>query len=167
MNKKGEESTSSSIMEAGTTVISIMVVLLIIIPVALIIYGLIYKDTGVKNSFQDLTYEVDKVIKTGKPSMAALYLSDKYDLVAFTSQNLKSGRYDKPTQCGLDYCLAICKKGLVFVKDNCEPPIAHKRYQEIELIFDENDPVLVSGTKGIVNVDISQQDNKITIKKAA
>ncbi|MBI2670983.1 hypothetical protein HYX18_03335 [Candidatus Woesearchaeota archaeon] len=163
MNKKGVE--AHTLLESGLIVLAAFLVLfLIYVGIQVGQAFFVSKDAEIKKSFNNLVEDIDSVIVSGKEIIVPIYLTNKYDLVAFDSQGHKSGPYEKPTECGLTYCIVICKKGIVGLIDNCKPPISFKVY-EIEILFDKDKPVLIYGIDGIVLVNVTKVDNKISIKQ--
>ena len=163
MNKKAQETAGpENIMDIIRVILTALVVLFLIYVGVQLWYVSNSKDQEVVNSFTTLAQQVDSTIATGTSGIVPFYITDKYDLVAFDNKQLSSGRYQKPSECGLSYCLVICKQGVISLKNNCMAPLTYKQYN-VPLTFDVNNPVLVHGINGIINVNVTKISGNIVI----
>ena len=167
MNKKGQETgqPASSMEDVVRLVLSILVVIFLIwagVQFWNSIYG---KNTTIKKSFTDLTSEIDFAVKNNKESTLPVYFTSKYDLVAFSNESNQVGTYEKPPECGLNSCLALCKSGLIPSKDKCRNPIIYKNYASNTFFIDSKNPVLLKGRDAVINVNISIVNNIIYLKE--
>ncbi len=166
MNKKGQETgqPAASMEDVVRLVLSILVVIFLIWAGFQFWNSIYGKNTAIKKSFTDLILQIDFVVKNNKESILPVYFTNKYDLVAFSSESNQAGNYEKPPECGLDYCLVLCKSGLIPSKDRCRTPIIYKSYANTAFFVDTKNPVLVNGRDAVINVNISIVDNRVYIK---
>lgn len=161
MNKKGQESGAPEmLMDVGRLVFTAITVI-ILIAVGVGVWNVFYgSNSEVKKSFNTLDDAIQTTIATGKESIIPFYLSDKFDLVAFDNINYNVGRYEKPAECGSkEYCLVVCKNGLISLKDNCKNPIIYKTYPKYIIQLDTNNPVLINGINGVIMVNVNITNN--------
>lgn len=167
MDKRGEESGVTGFSwEIVKTILIILGIVLVLFPLGKAIYTSVFgKDLAAKKSFDNLIDELDAFIIDKEPIIVPLLFTDRYDLVIFGPDSLSAGRYEKPPECGLEYCLVLCKSGLISLKDNCKNPIRYKTYNDVEFYLEQNKPVLVNGKITVVSVEITTLENKIYIKQ--
>jgi hypothetical protein len=169
MNKKGEESgTADLLIDIGRFLFTAIIVI-ILIYIGIQVWNLSQtKNKEVINSFTTFADTVQDVSKTGKLELSALYLTNKFIIVAFDNESLSSGIYEKPTGCGLEYCLVICKTGLLKSGKDCKDPLTYRKYGNQKFLFDKKNPIIIQGINGVLISQI-EKDNQnailISLKK--
>ena len=163
MNKRGEESgTADLLIDIGRFLFTAVIVI-ILIYIGVQVWSLSQtKNKEVINSFTTFADIVGDVSKTGKLQLSPLYITDKFVIVVFDNESLSSGIYEKPTQCGLEYCLVVCKMGLLKSSKDCKDPLAYRKYGTQKFFFDKKDPILIKGINGILISQI-EKDTQNTI----
>jgi hypothetical protein len=169
MNKRGEESgTADLLIDIGRFLFTAVIVI-ILIYIGIQVWNLSQtKNKEVINSFATFADIVGEVSKNGKLQFSPLYITNKFGIIVFDNESLSSGNYEKPTECGLEYCLVVCKIGLLKSSKDCKDPIAYRKYGNQKFIFDKKEPVIIRGINGILIVQI-EKDNQnavlISLKK--
>lgn len=167
VNKKGDESTNSSIIEVGTLVLVIVIIIFILAGPGKSLANIFSSGAGkeTKKSFTSLSTAVEQTLENKKPYLVPFFVEGKYSLVFFKEKEQKAGDFTAPTQCALLNCLAVCEKKECKVLSY---KIYGSEYNKYNFLTNTKDGVLIPlGEQGIHNLYVfyDSSNNIISINE--
>lgn len=162
-NKKGDESTNATLLEAGTLILVIIIIIFLLSKLPNPFASSTGKET--KKSFGSLNVAIKQTLEDGRANIVPFFIEGKYALVLFKEKEQKAGEFSAPTQCALLDCVAVCEKKECKVLSY---EVYGSKYDRYTFLTNTKDGVLIPlGRQGIHNLHViyDSKTNTLSINK--